>query len=223
MRAGISLAILLLAASGAQAQEGRTPRGKEPEGLVLDSSGNANHGLPAPNMIQGIAGLWGTKAASFHASPVRVDPTPSLDNIQDQLTVEPYVCFPLESELKGGLVHREGSFRLAVENQDGRVHFTLFTSNPNSTDKVEIASDLPITPGLWVYVKAVYDGTRAMLYIDDVLQSDIKAITGKVKLQAARCSWEASPSRKGWRKSGSPTSPAAASMCSGTSTTTAGA
>ena len=46
-------------------------------------------------------------------------------------------------------------------------------------------SDQPIATGRWVQVTAIYTGSAIKLYLDDVLQSDVKPLTGNVKLDGS--------------------------------------
>ena len=63
----------------------------ETSGLVMDSSGNNNHGTAPKKIIRGIEGLFDTNAVQFTEQAIKVANSQSLNNIQDELTVETWV------------------------------------------------------------------------------------------------------------------------------------
>jgi RHS repeat-associated protein len=111
----------------------------------------------------------------------------------------------------GTLVRRPGSFRLRVQSNNGKAMFRLYTqqdrnikdmqedddeadeddddeesksrcgSSKHRTRTVRILSNTAIPRGEWVHIAAVYDGGKASLFVNKSKQSDVKAITGRVR------------------------------------------
>ena len=135
----------------------------ETSGKVLDSSGNANHGMPPNKINRGVQGLFNTKAADFEGKPVRVPKSSSLSSLSEQLTVETWVyldshetkntpkpkpCWkPKHKKHKstpaklvkhrGTLVRRPGSFRLRIQKKDLRISFRLLTREDRFHSEVQ--------------------------------------------------------------------------------------
>jgi RHS repeat-associated protein len=157
----------------------------EENGPVLDSSGNGNN-APAPSdrkVIQGVDGLFDTKAVKFKAGKIDVPYAVSLDNIQNNLTVETWVYLEpknanSERGVNGNLIHRRSVFQLEVADKDHKAMFTLYTAN----GKVTVTSNAGLPLRAWLRLAGVYDGSKASLFVGGVRQNDEKPITGNVKL-----------------------------------------
>ena len=184
-------------------------------GKIIDSSGNNNHAKAPKHLVRGEDGLWNTKAVKFCAVPIKVRKNNSLDNIADQLTVETWVylkspeckckkhdkhwkhvkrchCLLFWKKWQGGsLLHRPGSYRLAIQGCSRKATFTLLTKEEKKkkhgrcanfkTHEICIKSNDSLPTDQWVHVAAVYDGQKATLYVDGEKQRDKKTISGNVK------------------------------------------
>ena len=188
-------------------------------GKIIDSSGNNNHAKAPKHIVRGQEGLWNTKAVKFCAVPIKVRKDKSLDNIADQLTVETWVYLkspkcqcqkhgkynkhkphcPWRRFWKkwqgGSLLHRPGSYRLAIQGCSRKATFTLLTKEEKNkkhgrcgsfkTHEICIKSDDSLPTDQWVHVAAVYDGQKATLYVDSQKQRDTETISGDVKKSCA--------------------------------------
>ena len=100
--------------------------------VVADSSGNNNHGKTPRKAEHNVDGLFDTKAIKLKAFPVLVKPSQSLNDIEDELTVETFVYIDSQKWRfckSGNLVHRFGSYELSIDRRTRKACFTVITNS----------------------------------------------------------------------------------------------
>ncbi len=153
-------------------------------GSANDSCGNAYgavHG--SPEWVAGPGGKGG--ALKFSGEDYISIDNRSKFNITEEITVAAWIKVTVfDTQWQTIIAKGDSSWRLSREAQKGTVafHMTGVTSyNTGRRDNLGVESLVDVNDGKWHHLVGVYDGSKAYMYIDGVLERALDA-TGTVSV-----------------------------------------
>ncbi|WP_372369015.1 RHS repeat-associated core domain-containing protein [Candidatus Uabimicrobium sp. HlEnr_7] len=150
-------------------------------GPIIDSSGNGND-IANPKNTTREDGLFNTRSLSFNGQRLKMPLSTTLDNIQDQLTVETFVFVDANDieNLDSSLVKRKGSFNLKINGNRLKPVFAIHTlDGANQPVTTRVRGNVAIPLSTWIHIAGVYDGQSVKIFVNGNLLAE-KPLTGNV-------------------------------------------
>ncbi|WP_372371353.1 RHS repeat-associated core domain-containing protein [Candidatus Uabimicrobium sp. HlEnr_7] len=171
------------------------------DGPIVDSSGNGSD-ISNPKNTSREDGLFNTRSVRFNGQRLKIPLATTLDNIQDQLSVETFVFLNPQStdnlqDVGGALIKRKDSFTLKLSRGRLKPVFILNTLDVNNeVVETKVRGNVAIPLATWVHIAGVYDGQSLKIFVNGTLL-DEKPLIGNVVINVAEHTFLGSTSLAG--------------------------